>query len=137
MSKPYTLKKTKGDVRIMTLSNEMEQRLLQAPIDAIRLTLEKTFRSITELTGDRVVLHPDQDDRLREKLGDPCQWEGGDAHLLWRWIAQGASLNDARDMPHFLDISTLAVRALGMAEAADIEPENSARPRMGRDQKGG
>lgn len=98
---------------MMTLSNHMERQFSNAPVDAVRLTLQLTFQAIKGLTGDTVVLDPEQQARLQPKLGEDSPGQGQDRHILWRWITQGARLNDARDMEHFLEVATLAVQVLG------------------------
>lgn len=112
MSKPYTLRKTKGGPRMMTLSSDMERRMTEAPIDAVRLTLDMTFKAITDLTGDAVVLDTDQGDRLNPRLNEPTVEMSGDQYLLWRWIIQGARVQDTRDMAHLLEVASLAVSLL-------------------------
>ena len=107
MSKPYTLRKTKGGPRMMTLSSDMERRMMEAPIDAVRMTLD--FKAITDLTGDAVVLDPAQEARLSPRLNEPTVEMSGDQYLLWRWIIQGARVQDTRDMAHLLEVASLAV----------------------------
>lgn len=115
MTKPYTLRKTKGGPRMMTLSAEMEHRLMAAPPDAVRLTFDKVFSQIAQNTGDKVVLDPDQHERLMAHLGNHSSagTETLSRTLIWRWFVQGVRYSDTKDMGHLLEVATEMVTLLG------------------------
>ena len=119
MAQPYTLRKTKGRLRIMTLSPEMEQRVLQAPHDAVRLTFSKFFKQITQTTGDNVVLNPDQDSRVNAYL-DQQPSPGNETStqiLIWKWFVEGARPLDAKGMDQFLEVASEMVLLLNRSPA--------------------
>lgn len=114
MKKPYTLRKTKAGLRMMTLSPYMEQRLMAAPPDAVRLTFDKVFNEIKQQTGGKVVLNPEQYDRLMPHLENQSSvgMDTLSGTLIWRWLIQGARYSDTKGMDHFLDVATEMVALL-------------------------
>lgn len=128
MAREYSLRKTKGGPRMMTLSPQMEQRLLQAPADAVRLTLSKAFEQISLLTGDAVVLLPEQQDRLTTRLSqEPVVALAPARSRLWTWMVQGARYADTQGMAHFLDLATEMVVLLDASVSEPAPTSQSAK----------
>lgn len=125
MAKPYTLRKVRPGLRVMTLSEDMMERASRASIDALRLTIDLTFKDIHELTGDQVALDIDQSDKLMSRMGEPGLDLNADAYFAWRWICQGARARDCQDMAHLLRISEGIVKSLegwGQVDEPDRSP---------------
>lgn len=122
MAKPYTLRKSKSGIRIMSLSEEMMAQMEASPIDAVRLTIQLTFKAIEELTGSRVALDADQYDRLAKRLNEPALVEGPDASKVWHWITQGARAKDVGDMRELLRVTSAAATAVKTLDQAMMKP---------------
>lgn len=112
MARTHTIKKARTGLRVVTLSAQMVEKMKQSPIEAVQLTLELTFQAVSELTGDRVILCPEQEDELAALLKQSSSINDPDSYLAWRWLKQGARASDTRDMDQLLRVATRAVESL-------------------------
>ena len=96
----------------MTLSRDMMAQIEQSSIDAVRLTLELTFKDIQDLTGAPVVLEISQQECLSARMNEAPLTEGPDAFRVWRWITQGARARDTQGMKELLRLATAAAEAV-------------------------